>query len=395
MTPIRPGHLIRGCVLPFARLGASAWLGCVLLALAVSAVPRTGSAQPAPIAIGMSTPLTGPTASYGKGLAQGVRAGLAHARGGGLEARRVELLVRDDGGDPQRTMANTRELLQAGVVALTGYHGARPLEAALPLLDARGSTPMVGAASSAESLRTPPRRWLFNLRAAAGDETAAMVFHLDTIGIGQIAVIAQDDGLGRAGVEGMEVELARISVRPVAIARVSAQAGQREIEDAVETVCKASPQAALLALDARNALLAIRQARQRNCRPQFYLLSEAGSDLAAQGASPAEIAGVVVSQVLPSPERPAHPLAAEFMRDVPRDPAVSRYAALEGYLYGRVLAESLRVCARTPVGDCMIAAIEGGRVEVPGYRLKFGAQERRGSRFVELTLIGADGRLHR
>jgi ABC-type branched-subunit amino acid transport system substrate-binding protein len=56
-----------------------------------------------------------------------------------------------------------RPIAAQGVLALTGYQGSAGVEAALPVLDTAG-VPMVGVASSAESLREPARRWLFNRR---------------------------------------------------------------------------------------------------------------------------------------------------------------------------------------------------------------------------------------
>jgi len=378
-----------GWVLP----GMGRALACIALAGAQVAAAQETAAS-AKWAVGMSTALTGPNARYGNGLAQGVRAAFARFNAA-AEGRGVELLLRDDEGQPDKAVANTRELLQARVVALTGYRGAASLEAVMPLIDSN-PTPMVGAASSAESLRTPPRRWLFNLRAAAGEETAAMVYHLDTIGIEKIAAIAQDDGLGRAGLEGIRLELVRIGTRPVAVGRVSARPLPAEMEEAVRQVCAAGPQAVLLALDAPSALAALRNARQRGCRSQFYLLSETGSDLVHTGAPLADLAGVVVSQVLPSPIRPAHPLVADYLQDLAREAgSVPGYASLEGYLYGRVLTDAVRQCGRAVTRECIISALATGRAAAPGYRLQFSPDQRRGSNFVELTMIGPDGKFRR
>jgi len=303
-------------------------------------------------------------------------------------------MLLDDAGQPEKAVANTRALLAAGAAVLTGYHGSTVLEAVLPVLDAQG-TPMVGAASGAESLRTPPRPWLFHLRAATRDETAAIVYHLDTIGLQRIATIAQDDGLGHVGLEGVQVELVRLSARPVTVARVPVRSSGREMQDAVRQVCAQAPQAVVLALDAANALAALRQAREQGCRPQFYLLSESGSDLASLGAAPAELAGLVVAQVMPAPTRRAHPLVADYLRDLARiEGAGPSYAGLEGYLYGRVAGAALRLCGRGG-GACVIQALERGAVEIPGYPLKFARDERRGPAFVELTMFGPDGRLRR
>jgi branched-chain amino acid transport system substrate-binding protein len=358
-------------------------------------VPLAAAQPPANrVLVGMSAPLTGPNAAAGTALAQGVRAALARANQAGATPQ-IELLLLDDGSQPDKALANTRALLAAPVVALTGYHGTGVVEAVMPLLDAQ-PVPLIGAASSAESLRTPPRPWLFNLRAAAGEETAAIVYHLDTIGIERIATIAQDDGFGHAGLEGVRMQLVRLSARPVAVAQVPVQAAASQLQEAVRKVCAATPQAVVLALNAGNALAAIRQARQQGCRPQFYLLSEAGGDLSSVRETAAELAGVVVSQVLPAPGRPTHPLVADYLQDLKRiDGAAPGYAGLEGYLYGRAVAAAVRLCGRTPGAECVLQVLERGRVDVPGVPLHFAPDQRRGSVFVELTMFGKDGGLRR
>jgi ABC-type branched-subunit amino acid transport system substrate-binding protein len=349
---------------------------------------------PARLLIGMSAPLSGGNASYGNALSQGVRAALLRANRE-ADGPRIELVLLDDAGQPARAVANTRTLLQQKVLALTGYHGAAVLEAVLPVLDG-GGTPMVGASSGAEDLRTPARPWLFNLRAGAQEETAAVVYHLDTIGIERIAALAQEDAVGRAGMEGVRLQLVRIGARPTAMAFVPVQASTQDLQLAVQQVCASRPQAVVLALGADNALRAIRQARRQGCGTQFYLLSEAGSELASASVPAAELAGVVVSQVLPAPDRPAHPLVADYLQDIGRGAdAAPSYAGLEGYLYGRAVASAARSCGRTPTGECVVQALERGRIQVPGYRLQFSREQRRGSSFVELTMFGSDGKLRR
>ncbi|CAN5267510.1 ABC transporter substrate-binding protein [soil metagenome] len=352
--------------------------------------------RPQKIVIGMSAPLTGSNAGYGKGLLLGLQTGFARFNdAGGVDGRKLELQVLDDGGRAEMALANTRTFISGGIFAVTGYHGARSIETVSPLLD-EGRIPMVGAASSAESLREPMHRGLFNLRAGAREEAAAMVYQLDTVGILRIAAIGHEDGLGRSGMDAIQAELIRLAINAVAIAKVSSQATLNELSQAAKKICDARPAAVLLALDARAALDALRQVRAAGCRPQFYVMSETGADLSSQSVQPGELTGVVVSQVLPSPENMAHPLVAEFKRELAKKPETkASYPALEGYLYARVLGEALRWCSRNLTRDCLVDALESHRIDIPGYRLQFGPNNRRGAQFVELTFMDGNGRLRR
>src|SRR5882762_193271 len=132
----------------------------VFALLAAGVVAIGAQAQPTGrIKIGATLPLTGPNANYGQGLLQGLKLGLAPLlQGAGLEGQPIELIALDDAGEPQRAAANVRTLLEQGVVALTGLHGARAFADVTALLQ-KYQVPLVGVASSAEVWRDPNQRW--------------------------------------------------------------------------------------------------------------------------------------------------------------------------------------------------------------------------------------------
>jgi branched-chain amino acid transport system substrate-binding protein len=373
------------------------WVGmstCVLASTGQLAAAEPGvSAQK--LVLGSSVPLSGPLASYGADLVQGLKLGLAQANvAGGINGRSVELIVKDDAGRPELTVANTRALLDSGVLALTAYHGPRSIEAVLPLVEQAG-LPMVGVASSAEMLREPLRPLVFNLRAGTRDEVQAMVLQLDMLGITEIAAVAQEDPLGRAALEGIQFQLTRLALRATALVRMPAEVDSAGVKEAASTACKVAPQALVLALDARNALTLMRAARQQGCRPQFYVMSEAGAQLLAGGASHEELSGVVVSQVVPHPSAASLPVVLEFQRLAAQAGVKPSHPALEGYLYARLLTEALRRCGREPSRAALVAALESKPFELGGYRLQFTSADHRGSHFVEMTIVTADGRFRR
>ncbi|HET6827353.1 MAG TPA: ABC transporter substrate-binding protein [Ramlibacter sp.] len=365
-----------------AAIGAAAW--------AADAGVSAGK-----ISIGMSVPLTGPLSNYGTQLRRGLAMGLEQVNAaGGIAGREIELVVKDDAGRPEQALANTRSLLETGVLAMTGYHGAGAIEAVLPVLESAG-VPLVGVASSAELLREPARRNVFNLRAGAREEAAAMVLHLDTLGITEVAVLAQDDALGRAGLEGIQFELTRLAMRPQAVVRLAPEAGAAATTAAVQQACAGRPQGLMLVLDARNALGAIRAARRAGCGVRFYVTSEAGAQLLASGTESTELAGLIVSQVVPHPASGALPLQADFQRVSAAAGVPPSYPGLEGFIYARVLAEVLRRCGREPTRRCLVASLEAKPLDLGGYRVQFAPNDRRGSRFVEMTIVTADGRFRR
>jgi len=363
-----------------------------LVAFILSAVALGHAHASEKIVIGMSAPLTGVLAPYGTELEKGLKLGVAQANAaGGIGGRELELLVKDDAGKADRAVANTKAMIDSGVFALTGYHGSAAIEASLPLIEQSG-TPLIGVASGAELLREPALRNVFNLRAGAREEAAAMVLQLDTIGLVEIAAIAQDDALGTAALDGLQFELTRLALRPQALVRVAAEASPADVIRSVQAACKGQPQALVLGLNGTNALAVIRHARKIGCAPQFYVMSEAGAELLAIGATPKELAGVIVSQVMPHPRSSSIPVTTDYQRLAGE---AASYAGLEGFVYARVIVAAIKACTVQLRRNCVITALEAKPTDVGGYRVQFKPGDRRGSRFVEMTIVTADGRFRR
>jgi branched-chain amino acid transport system substrate-binding protein len=86
---------------------------------------RTALPAGAPIKIGVSLPQSGPLASFGA-LGPGMRIYLekVNAEKGGVAGHKLELIVKDDGYDPGRTVANTIQLIEEDkIFASTLYIG--------------------------------------------------------------------------------------------------------------------------------------------------------------------------------------------------------------------------------------------------------------------------------
>lgn len=370
-------------------------IGWGAVALALMVVVGEGHAETGvtehKIVVGMSVPLTGDNARFGTELERGVMLGLARANAeGGFAGRELELLVKDDASQASQAVANTRALLGSAFV-LTGYHGSAAVEAALPVIESSG-IPLIGVASSAELLREPPLRNVFNLRAGARDEAAAIVLQIDTIGLTEIAAIAQDDALGNAVLEGVQFQLSRLAIRPQALVKFEPGASATRVSDAVRAACKGQPKALVLGLNGMTALYVIREARKISCMPQFYVMSETGCELLHSGATPKELAGIVVSQVLPYKLSASVPVVREYLQLAGTS---ANYVGLEGFIYARVIAVLVRRCAAQLNRNCMIEKMEAMPVDVGGYRVSFKPGERRGSGFVEMTILTADGRFRR
>lgn len=142
--------------------------GCTIQ-LAVAGLLTAGHAyagEPSPgvtddtIKIGVTGPLTGPVAIVG-GVAEGIRARVEQANAeGGVKmgdgkTRKIELVIEDDGLDPQRTLANVRKMVEKDqVFALVGT-AATPNNLAIGRYITQKKVPNVFMYSGVVSLNAP------------------------------------------------------------------------------------------------------------------------------------------------------------------------------------------------------------------------------------------------
>jgi ABC-type branched-subunit amino acid transport system substrate-binding protein len=132
------------------------------------------------INIGNVSAQTGPTSNLGLEMVAGIRAAFKEANdAGGVGGRQLNLIVRDDGYEPDNTEPEMKMLTRGGddreVLAIVGNVGTPPAAVALPIAK-DADVVFHGAFTGAGLLREdPPARVVFNYRASYAQETAALV----------------------------------------------------------------------------------------------------------------------------------------------------------------------------------------------------------------------------
>jgi len=102
------------------------------------------------IVVGQSAALTGPASMLGTEMARGMNAYFNQVNSrGGVNGHLIKLITLDDGYEPDRTVKNTRILINDDkVVALIGYVGTPTSVAVLPTVEA-ADIPFIGAYTGA------------------------------------------------------------------------------------------------------------------------------------------------------------------------------------------------------------------------------------------------------
>jgi len=379
--------------LDFAGYTGRCALGVAMLVIASVAHGADAGVRPDAVLLGQSAALAGPAAALGTEMRDGALAYFHVVNaGGGVNGRKIELRSLDDGYEPDRAAANTRKLIEAdGVFALFGYVGTPTSQAALPILTA-AKVPFFGAFTGAELLREPFNRLVFNLRASYFDETEKMVDHLVTGGKRKIAVFHQNDSFGQAGLSGVENAMRRRNLKIAAAGTV--ERNTTDVAAAVKTIGAAKPDAVIMISAYRSCAEFVRQAKKSGMVADFLNVSFVGAKALA-GELGAEGYGVMISQVVPFPWAQSIAVVKEYQRAMAASfpKSALSFTSLEGFLAAKVFAEGLRRAGRDLTRAKLIAGLEALRdYDAGGFSVAFSPTSHNGSRFVDLTMIGKDGK---
>jgi branched-chain amino acid transport system substrate-binding protein len=350
-------------------------------------------AQNDKIILGQSAPFTGPAAQLGIQFYQGAKVYFDQVNAqGGVAKRLIEIRNLDDGYEPDRCAENTRKLIADDVFTLFGYIGTPTSIAALPLAT-KDKVPFFAPFTGAMALRDPFNKYAFHVRASYNDETGLIVKQLTSLGLKKIAVFYQNDAYGKAGLDGVTLALAAQSLKPVAQATV--ERNTVNVAAAVKTLVAAGPDA-VVQIGAYKACAAfIREARKAGYGGTFYNVSFVGTQALADELGK-DGAGVVVSQVMPSPYNTARPIAREFVDAVKAagKDAQANFSSMEGYVAAKVLVDGLKRGGAKISRESLIAGLEGmGRQSLGGFSVSFSPTDHVASSFVELSMLTGDGRV--
>lgn len=341
-----------------------------ILFLFLAIHPLSAAESPCPekaLVLGMSTALSGPTATLGINVQNGVLAAIAKANaGGGVHGRPLCLVALDDGYEPSRTVPNMHKLIdQEGVLAVIGNVGTPTAVAAVPIANRR-RTPFFGAYTGAGVLRkTPPDRYVVNYRASYAEETGAMVEALIRHGglrPDEIAFFTQRDAYGDAGYAGGIAALRKNGLKSENhVVHGRYERNTRAVENGLADILSADPEPRAVILVGTYAPCAefIRLARQSGLKAIFLNVSfVGGAPLAEKLGTDGD--GVIVTQVVPHFDSDL-PLVKDFRTDLRRlgDNLVPSFGALEGYIAARIFLLALEDVPVAPDRESIIDSLEG------------------------------------
>lgn len=352
-------------------------------------------AQEGAIRIAQSTALTGPLGDLGSAMHQGAKAAFAgiNARGG-VHGKTIELVTQDDTYDVPKALANvTQFLADPGYFALFNCMGTPMIDAMLPKVIESG-IPFFAPFTGAQLSRTKARS-VFNIRASYADEAEKLVQHLSTIGIQRIGIVYQNNSFGKEIFNAAKQSIDRLKL-PEAVT-VTVENNASDAGSAAAKLAGGNLEAIVIGLAGKPTLEFVKAFRALQRGVTLYALSVMGTPATVKALG-ADASGMAISQVVPLPSNVVMPVVREFQAAWKASGATAEpsHLALEGYINARVFAEALQRAGRNPTRAAFTDATWNlKKWDLGGFEINASTPDRNASRFVELTLVGRDGRFIR
>jgi branched-chain amino acid transport system substrate-binding protein len=348
------------------------------------------------IVIGQSVPLTGAADQIGLAYLNGAKLYFdAINAKNGAAGYKIEVKTLDDGYNPAKAAANAKQLMDDDVDALFGFVGTASCDAAFAVAKP-GNALFFAPFAASDGLRDASLSNAFHIRPALADEAYKMVRHCATLNQNRIAVFAEDDAMGRAGLAAVNQALVDLKLPPL-VASVFSPVNSDKVGPAVAQLAKANAQAIIQVSLFNTSAAFIRAMRKTGFAGQFLNFSVVGIDplFTALGK---EIGGVVISQVVPSPRSAGTPIIKEYLDVLNQTDQNPSYESVEGYIAARTFAEGVR---RTAAGGKVDRASLQKAFEsitdydVGGFRVNLRAKKYESVRLVDLVTITPDGKVVR
>ncbi len=378
------------------KTGALLTLGGALPRAFAQASRAAAPAGARVVLLGQSVPLTGTAGEIGLAFAAGSRLAVSDFNernaASGLQ---LKLLQLDDGYDAARAGANARTLLSRDKAdMLFGFVGTASSNAGAEVATQQGSLLFAPFAAS-DTLRGPAHPNVFHVRPGMIDEALKIVRQCATVGQTRIALVGDDDAMGRAGLAAVQQAVAELKLPPLVATALVPACGGKPLEDALKAVQQPSPQAIVLVSLSGTTAQAIRALRKSGYTGSFMAFSIVGIDpLYAELGK--DIGGIVISQVVPSPRPSAIPIVKEYRAAVDNSDQAPSYEGLEGFIAAKTVGEAVRRAGRgfTPQSlQRVMSAMTD--YDVGGFRINLRPGLRDNVRSIDLISISSDGRVLR
>jgi len=372
-------------------LGFGMICGCLLTSSFLAQAQSVPGIAGKEILIGSCSALEGPSHFLGTETVNGAKAYFDMVNdAGGVDGRKLKLVSYDDSYDPAKTEGCFNRLMEQKVFALGFFVGTPTAVKYAPMVEEH-KVPLVGLFTGAQTLYTPLRHWVVNVRASYFDETREQIDGLwGTLGYKKIGVIYPEDPFGTTVLEGVKAALKAHGAEPVATASYQRQTAQ--VGGAIDTVKAAKPEAVVLVGPANTVAPILKQSHAKGWKPLFLTVSFVGTDDLIQEAG-ADADGMVITQVVPPYYLTELKGVALYRRTMAKyfPSAQPSFVSLEGFVDAMVMVEGLKRAGKELTREGLIHGVESiHEMDLglgPQLKLNYSAKSHKGFDHVIPTVI--------
>lgn len=297
------------------------------------------------IVIGTIQDLSGPLAGFGKQIRNGMQLRVEEANEqGGINGRKLKLLVEDDGYDPKRSVLAAQKLVnQDKIFMMVAHLGTAQNMAAMPVQFQKNVVNFFPV-TAAREMYEPLNRLRYSFAAPYYDQMkAAVPMLVKEKGAKKVCTIYQDDEFGLEVFRGAEEGLKSIGMQFTET--TTYKRGATDFSSQMQKLASAQCDFVVLGTIIRETIGAIGTARRLNFNPTFLGSSASYTDLIHKLGGPA-MNGLYATMTVQNPyldeaSQPIRFWANKYKTKFNEDPTVFSiygYNAVDAFIRGAAKA---------------------------------------------------------
>jgi branched-chain amino acid transport system substrate-binding protein len=344
------------------------------------------------ITLGASIALTGDGAGVGNQIVNGANLYFDKVNTqGGINGRKVIYKPLDDHYEKKLAKANVEKQLSEGVFAFFGNLGTGNALVAKPALES-AKVPLFAPISGAEALRKDNSRYLWHVRASYINELDKIVDVLVSNGVTNIAIMGQNDGFGKSGIDAVTKSLALRGMKLSAVGFSELNSADATV--AAREISQKKPKAVILMALAPAASSFINEYKKLGVKTQFVTIASVGAKDLSKAIGQYG-SGLEISQVVPFPWSSTIPVVKEY-QDAMKNKGFSEkdydFVSLEYFISAKVMTEALRRTGRELTREKFIDTLSAmDSYDAGGFIVNYSQGNHNASSAVNITMIGRNG----
>ncbi len=343
------------------------------------------------IVLGSHQDLSGPVASLGTALRDGLVLATEEINAaGGIHGRRIALVVEDSGFDPKKAVLATQKLLTHDkVFAMIAPLGSAPTQASMPMILEK-NVPLLFSGTPADFTWTPFHPLKFGLAVPYGEQVRAQVKYAATVlGKKRFGILYQDDETGQNVLRATEEQLA-VHQLPL-VERASYKRGAVDFSSQISRLKAANVDVVILGTIIRETAGAMIEARKQDWKVDM-MVNQAGLNSAVLKIGGDAVEGLyAMAQFLPIVSQEQTPqLRAVLDRYKARFGKEPDDGMVYGYVAMMLFAEGARRAGPALTPDTLAAGLEqvqDFKTAFAGTPVSYGPKNRLASRSTILTQV--------